>query len=154
MDATVEGRTYRFVATHLEPADYTDLVQAAQVAELIQIFGAETRPLILVGDLNTRADGSGTPTYATLLDAGYRDVWDLDATPDGSGATCCHPLDLRSEGPGLDERIDFVMVRNVGNPLSVEAWVVGDESADRTPSGMWPSDHAGVMARIFIPREQ
>jgi hypothetical protein len=26
--------------------------------------------------------------------------------------------------------------------------LVGDKQADRTPSGLWPSDHAGVVATL------
>jgi hypothetical protein len=27
---------------------------------------------------------------------------------------------------------------------------VGEEPADKTPSGLWPSDHAGVVARMHF----
>jgi hypothetical protein len=27
---------------------------------------------------------------------------------------------------------------------------VGDQPGDRTPSGLWPSDHAGVIATLKI----
>jgi hypothetical protein len=27
--------------------------------------------------------------------------------------------------------------------------VIGEEDADRTPSGFWPSDHAGVVATLL-----
>jgi len=36
----------------------------------------------------------------------------------------------------------------------VHATVVGDESADRTPSGLWPSDHAGVVASLTLSRQK
>ena len=29
--------------------------------------------------------------------------------------------------------------------------IVGEESQDRTPSGLWPSDHAGLVGSIRIP---
>ncbi|NIM52186.1 MAG: endonuclease [Gemmatimonadales bacterium] len=151
VDATIDGETFRFINTHLEPAESNHLVQAAQAAELIQILSVEYRPIILVGDLNTTADGSGTATYETLLNEGYVDVWLRDATPDGAGATCCHTVDLRNSVSLLDRRLDYVLLRNVA-PLSVEAWVVGDEPSDRTGSGMWPSDHGGVVVRIFVSK--
>jgi hypothetical protein len=34
---------------------------------------------------------------------------------------------------------------------TVDADVVGEESTDRTPSGLWPSDHAGVVATLALP---
>jgi endonuclease/exonuclease/phosphatase family metal-dependent hydrolase len=150
LDARVGGETYRFVSTHLEPADHTDRVQAAQVAELLDVLADESLPIILVGDLNTRADGNGTPTYQMLLDAGFEDAWTSGGDPGAAGTTCCHDLDLRNASPQLDERIDFVLIRNAERVV-IEAWVVGDELTDRTPSGLWPSDHAGVAARIRAP---
>ena len=30
---------------------------------------------------------------------------------------------------------------------------VGYEQEDRTPSGLWPSDHAGVVARLTLRQE-
>jgi hypothetical protein len=32
-----------------------------------------------------------------------------------------------------------------------EAAVVGDQVENRTPSGFWPSDHAGVVATLKLP---
>ena len=46
----------------------------------------------------------------------------------------------------LDERIDYVFVRDADVR---ECRVVGDQPEDRTrPGGLWPSDHAGVVARL------
>lgn len=154
VDATVGHRTYRFVNTHLEPD--VQVVKDAQAAELIVEFENETHPVILVGDLNTRApDGI---TYNTFLGAAYADTWDHRVgSDDETGFTANHPPDLRSETVNLEKRIDFILVRNVAGGSgrsvlgSVFATVVGDEPADRTPSGLWPSDHAGVVARLVIP---
>ena len=33
---------------------------------------------------------------------------------------------------------------------ALKAEVVGDEQADRTPSGLWPSDHASTWAKIRL----
>jgi hypothetical protein len=35
-------------------------------------------------------------------------------------------------------------------PYRVQAHVIGRDADDRTPSGLWPSDHAGVVARLFF----
>jgi hypothetical protein len=32
------------------------------------------------------------------------------------------------------------------------ARVVGDQPGDRTPGGLWPSDHAGLVATLRIPK--
>ena len=148
VDAEIEGKTIRFVNTHLEPADYTDLVQARQLAELQQLLGNESVPIVLVGDLNSEADGSGTPTYQSLLTAGFLDVHGLDPTPDGAALTCCHDLGLRNGSVRLTKRIDHILLANTPVVPEVDAWIVGDDLADRTASGLWPSDHAGVVARL------
>jgi len=148
VDARIEGKTIRFVNTHLEPADYTDLVQAGQLAELQQLLSNESLPIVLVGDLNSEADGSGTPTFQTLLNAGFKDVHQLDPTPDGDALTCCHDLGLRNGSVQFTKRIDHILLANMPVTPEVDAWIVGDNLAERTASGLWPSDHAGVVARL------
>jgi endonuclease/exonuclease/phosphatase family metal-dependent hydrolase len=148
VDATVEGKTIRFVNTRLEPADYTDFIQAGQLAELQQLLGNESMPVVLVGDLNSEADGRGTPTYQSLLTAGFMDVHGLDPTPDGDALTCCHDLALRNSSVQLSKRIDHILLGNTPVAPEVDAWIVGDDLADKTRSGLWPSDHAGVVARL------
>jgi hypothetical protein len=49
----------------------------------------------------------------------------------------------------LDRRIDPVLYR--GGFTVREAAVVGDQVENRTPSGFWPSDHAGVVATLKLP---
>lgn len=160
VDVEVKDRTYRVVNTHLEPADAGGVVhpglaalQAAQLAELLadlEGFGGRT---VLVGDLNSAADGSTTSTYADLLAAGFVDAWTVG--PDrGDGFTSNQNADLRNPESRLFHRIDYVLYRDEwtrggGRFLgSVDALRVGEDPADRTPSGLWPSDHAGVMATL------
>lgn len=148
VDAQIEGKTVRFVNTHLEPADYTDDVQAGQLAELLQLLSNESLPIVLVGDLNSEADGSGTSTYQALLTAGFLDVHGLDPMPDGDALTCCHDLGLRNGSVQFTKRIDHILLASTPVVPEVNAWIVGADLTDRTPSGLWPSDHAGVVARL------
>lgn len=158
VDATIKKRTYRFVNTHLEPIipeiPETLLVQLAQANELILTLEDEDKPVIVVGDLNTPA--STGKTYQEFVSEGFVDVWTRNLTKsEGEGFTFQHDLNLRNEADTLDQRIDLIFVRNLvrGQTLlgPVRAKVWGDELAERTPSGLWPSDHAGVIARIRIP---
>ena len=49
----------------------------------------------------------------------------------------------------LDERIDLIFLDPLDLAIDkVKCHLVGDEVADMTPSGLWPSDHAGVVAKI------
>src|SRR5213082_3275878 len=56
VDATVDGRAYRFVVTHLVGQEAPD-VQLAQAGELLALLSAETGSTILVGDFNSDAYG-------------------------------------------------------------------------------------------------
>jgi endonuclease/exonuclease/phosphatase family metal-dependent hydrolase len=143
-DATVAGRTFRVITTHLE--SFSDASQVAQGQELAT-GPAQTRlPTVLLGDLNSRADGTGTPTHANLLAAGFQDAWS-QSHPNDVGLTCCHGEDLRELGGPFYSRIDYILVRN--GFRAVAAGIVGEDPSDRT-SGLWPSDHAGVWARLRL----
>jgi hypothetical protein len=176
VDAIVHGTTYRFVNTHLEAPEnpvVEDLIQVPQVQELISILAEETLPLIVVGDFNSGPNSffdpipgvlpPGVPRnrgYNAMLAAGYTDLWTLKRGH-REGDTCCHAGDLSNRRPTLDERIDLVFIKNfdvlfaVGNPRSghalVQAKLVGNRVGDRRRAGVWPSDHAGLVARILFP---
>lgn len=142
VDATVAGVTYRVVNTHLEAS--VEESRVAQTQELVDILSSETMPIILLGDFNTRAtDGTG---YQIILAAGYVDVWQMDS--EETGNTCCQDDDILNEMSDLTVRIDQIFVRNLQLPTSVITQTVGDKSEDRLASGLWPSDHAGVVAQF------
>ncbi len=48
----------------------------------------------------------------------------------------------------LDSRIDLVLHDEKVTAKSAE--IVGEEPSDRTASGLWPSDHAGVVAELIV----
>ena len=142
VDATVSGVTYRVVNTHLEA--FVEEARLAQTQELVDILSNETLPIILLGDFNTPApDGSG---YQILLSAGYIDTWQMDS--EGSGYTCCQDSDILNDVSELFIRIDQIFLRNIEQPTAILTHTVGDKPTERLPSGLWPSDHAGVVAQI------
>jgi endonuclease/exonuclease/phosphatase family metal-dependent hydrolase len=156
--ATWGGVTYRFVTTHLE-TDGSPTVQVAQARELIAALAGETHPIVLVGDFNSAADGSQTATYGILLsEGGFADAWTA-AHPHDPGYTSSLPASLFGP-PQLTTRIDLVLVRydfpswsHTGIVGGVHADVIGEETpADLTPSGRWPSDHAGVVVTLNTPK--
>jgi endonuclease/exonuclease/phosphatase family metal-dependent hydrolase len=184
VDVDIEGRSYRFVNTHLEVDGnpFANGFQFAQAYELTQIlngmagtFGDEI--LVVVGDLNSDpGDGPMVacmqpptfdtlglcPTpYAVMAAGGYTDTWTVrNGTPD-LGYTCCQADLLMNAMSSLDERIDHVWVRP---PLAgaqgpnflrgVHAEVVGDRHQDQTVDGLWPSDHAGVVVDMTLRQEK
>jgi len=146
--ATIGGRTLRFVNTHLEA--FSPLVQVPQAQQLIGMLAGETLPTAVVGDLNSEADGSTTPTYGMMTAAGFADVW----PPRGAGETCCHTPDLSSHPSHFDQRIDFILLRGDfgfeagGIAGSTQSWLTGVHPSERTDSGLWPSDHAGIFTSV------
>jgi hypothetical protein len=150
VDVAVRGQTFRFINTHLEveiPNPIVNAIQVAQANELLIGPAGTSLPVILVGDFNSRADGTGTETYGLLAGAGLSDAWS-DTRPGELGLTFGHDADLRNTTIHFTERLDLVLYR--GDLQAFDADVVGEELADRTPSGLWPSDHAGVVATLGI----
>lgn len=145
-DATVSGRTYRVVNTHLESAHPG--VRLGQAAELVQYLAGETRPIIALGDFNSDAV-TGEQTYQFLLSQGYADAWLARDGRPTQALTCCQASDLSNTASILDERLDLVLSRNMaGNPVFAD--VIGDDPSERS-GGLWPSDHAGVVVRFPRP---
>jgi hypothetical protein len=166
VDAWVHGRKVRFVNTHLEVALEAPAppLQSTQAQELITELASVDDPVIVVGDFNSGpgdqiVDGI-VPPYQLFAGQGYIDAWTARKGRPDLGYTCCHNEFLNNPEPTLDERIDLIWVRNVtgDDPIPaigpIQALVVGDDIKERTPSGLWPSDHAGVVARIrmHVPR--
>ena len=144
VDATVAGQTFQLVSTHLETAG-SAAVQVAQGDELLERLADVALPLILVGDFNSAAGASNTATYANIQAAGFVDAYE-QANPGDPGFTCCHADDLQNPAPQLNRRIDHIFFQ--GPFAAVQAQVVGDQVEGRTASGLWPSDHAGLVASL------
>jgi len=147
--ASVNGSEVVFVNSHLETDEVSVPLQNAQALELMGVLAAEAGPVVLVGDLNARADGTAelggpNPTYDILTDAGFADAW-AAVGMGGEGLTCCHDGDLMNPTVSLHERIDYVLAR--GPELAFRAaWLSGDEASHRATGGLWPSDHLGLAA--------
>jgi endonuclease/exonuclease/phosphatase family metal-dependent hydrolase len=140
-----KGDKARLVSTHLEPL--SPVIQGLQAEELLNGPGNTDLPVIFIGDYNSNADGTGTPTYTKLTDAGFIDAWSIKGI--GSGFTCCQAADLLNQDSLLTERIDLVMFR--GNFEVKDIGLVGNSQNDRTRSdNLWPSDHAGVVANLKL----
>jgi len=146
-DVKVRGKEFRFLNTHLED-DPFPAAQEAQAAELLSGPADVDLPVICVGDFNSDAAGDGTDSYDLMLDAGFDDAW-WDADPLDPGLTWGHAADLLNEEPNMTERIDFVLY--LGSFEVTDVFLVGEEDGDQSPSGLWPSDHAGVVATLVFP---
>ncbi len=160
------GVPYHFLTTHLESQSLLPL-QVAQASELINgVVAGLDGVTIVAGDLNSDPENPGepswTPTYDEIIAAGFTDAWrGRGHGSRRSGFTCCQNPDLRNGPSLLDQRIDFVLVRSddvsksgkIRGIKKVE--VVGDEQEDRTPTlGLWPADHAGLVAVLKLGAEK
>ena len=138
------GDKVRVVSTHLEAL--SPVIQELQADELIDWSGNTHLPIIFIGDFNSNAVGTGTKTYTKLKDVDFIDAWSLKGK--GTSFTCCQADDLLNQNSSLTERIDLVMFR--GNFEVKDIGIVGNSQNDRTISGLWPSDHAGVVANLKL----
>jgi len=154
VEATVSGRTIRFIDTHLETQDALP-VQLGQAQELLALLQNESLPTILAGDFNSDVYGQdptrATPSYGMITGAGFADSW-LRPGPVPAGLTCCQRETLDNPVAAFNQRIDFIFTRNMPSEMQVIGRaVVGAAAADRTPAGLWASDHGGVVATFVIP---
>ena len=152
--------------------------QALELVGLLQQQYDQTQ--VVVGDFNSDPfdgpfvdcafpDGMGGAIFATCptpyavlsganpLGAVFTDTWLYRNGPFDFGHTCCQATRLDNEVSELDERVDLIWARPasdyVGPPflVNVRANVIGEEVKDKTaPSGLWPSDHGGVAARLVL----
>jgi len=146
IDGVVNGQKFHFVDTHLEVEGATAPIQEAQGNELLAGPASGPKPVILVGDLNSAADGSTTKTYANVTKT-FSDAW-ITSRNSSPGFSCCQAANLLNPVSSLFQRIDFVLTNGTSAP-STNAHTVGDRNGNRTSFGQWPSDHAGVVARVF-----
>jgi endonuclease/exonuclease/phosphatase family metal-dependent hydrolase len=150
VDVTFDkGDKARIISTHLEPLLHPQLspiIQGLQADELLNGPGNTNLPVFFIGDFNSKADGTGTPTYSKIIDAGFIDAWNIRGK--GNGFTCCEAENLLNQISSLDQRIDLVLFRGDFKVKDIE--LVGNSQNDRTLSGLWPSDHAGVVATLKL----
>lgn len=164
VDATVKGKDYRFVNTHLEVKDFPLsiplTIQTEQALELIATLGIlplEGKSLIVVGDINSSPqDQTGFPPYGMLvppyqqfIDSGYIDAWTL-RPGHADGFTCCQPPHLSNRKSVLNERID--MIFSLEAPAKVRrARVLSNKISSkkrRHSRRIWSSDHGSVAIKL------
>ena len=173
VDALIQGETYRFVNTHLEVRfpDSDNLLsrifQSIQASELLGTLAFQPGPpgsrLLVLGDINSdpydpypSAESgpfltpyqqfmTGKTWDGAQLPIAFNDVWLLNRkqTP---GLTCCEAPDLRNDTSIHERRVDIIF--SMALPDNVKAKVLNTKTEDKTPSGLWPSDHATVAAKL------
>lgn len=147
--AKVGDAKFRFVNTHLE-AFGDPSIREAQARELVDGPLDTRKQVILVGDLNsgtTKRHNIGRPAlghdpddplaFRVFKRAGFRD--------NGAVQSCCYP-DMFDATFEFTHTVDHVLTRP--GLKTVDAFVTGDDPREMTPSGLWPSDHGGVVSTV------
>jgi len=123
----------------------------------------ETKPVILVGDFNSSpTDVPGVyvdpdygpipyvPPYQIASAYGYLDAWNLIYFP-RDGFTSGFDEYVSDPTAKLTSRIDIVFLKPQDRSIRcVTGVVTGDQLFNMTPSGLWPSDHGGVVIRAVF----
>ena len=151
--ARVGEAKFRFVNTHLEAFGDPE-IREAQAKELIRKALRGEGQRVLVGDLNSglpkphRIGGRMTDSPDDPL--AFRALKRFGMKDRGAVHSCCFPAPLNDPGYEFDHTVDHVLVKP-GVRRAGRAFVTGDDAGQMTPSGLWPSDHGGVVSTLRLP---
>ena len=159
-DVKAGSMTVRVVNTHLESASSD--IALGQARELMAGPAKSPHSTVVVCDCNSDplnhsvkpTDPMGTPhsgPYDYVVSQGFTDSW-LRWKPANEGWTSGLSELVNDPTPaGFDHRIDMVFTKTAsGAPVGVDrGTITGNQVSDRDPAtGLWPSDHAGVVLRL------
>jgi endonuclease/exonuclease/phosphatase family metal-dependent hydrolase len=140
VDANVGGAAFTFGNGHLE-IQALATVHAAQAQQLVDAWAEVPAPALLLGDFNSDPEDA---EYKLIMNH-FTDAWSKVGS--GTGFTCC--VDLTDASAAADSRIDLVLYRGSFKPKSIQ--VLGtDPATNRTPGGLWPTDHFAVGATLEL----
>lgn len=158
-DVRVGAKTMRFIDTHLE-SEFS-VYALGQANELLAGPAATDKSVTVACDCNSDPlNDNGKPPldptphsapYDLIVGHGFTDQW-LEFAPAEEGWTSgLSELVDDPTADGFDHRIDMIFARPAGGQVAGvdKGEVTGDEVGDRDPAtGLWPSDHAGVVLRL------
>jgi hypothetical protein len=136
---------FRFINTHLE-AFGDPTIREAQAKELIAGPLSTRKQVILVGDLNSGIARHNEPERPGD-DLAFRALAAFGMKDNGAVQSCCYD-DLFDPNAVFDHTVDHVLTKP--GLETKRAYVTGDDPDERTPSGLWPSDHGGVVSRLQL----
>ena len=145
VEASIGKRTFRLVNTHLEA--YGDpKIREAQAKELTRGPLKTSEQVLLVGDLNSGDKKDHEPekpgdelAFAALTKFGFKN--------NGARQSCCYE-NLFDPALRFDHTVDHVLSKP--GLTTVKASITGHNAGERTPSGLWPSDHGGVISTVRL----
>jgi Endonuclease/Exonuclease/phosphatase family len=147
VEARIRHRTtrFRFIDTHLE-AFGDPRIREAQAKELIAGPLDTRKQVVLVGDLNSGIARHNEPEQPGD-DLAFKALARFGMKDNGAVQSCCYD-DLFDPNGVFDHTVDHVLTKP--RLKTRRAYVTGDDRGERTPSGLWPSDHGGVVSRLQL----
>ncbi len=146
VDAQFFGHSFLYVNTHLESFDAN--IRELQGGELRAGPANSTLPVVIAMDSNAQAFPlPQEPTYVDFMSAGYNDVWSR-LFPKRAGLTCCQDEADNNLVSQLYQRIDLVLTHGRVTPWG--AALLGADPRSRLSDGLWPSDHATLVAGVVV----
>src|SRR5271168_2348982 len=146
VDAQFFGHSFLYVNTHLESFDAN--IRELQGGELRAGPANSALPVIIAMDSNAQAfPDPQDPAYVDFIPAGYNDVWS-ELFPKIAGLTCCQDEADNNPVSQLYQRIDLVLTHGSVTPWGVA--LIGTDPRSRLSDGLWPSDHAAVVAGVAV----
>jgi Endonuclease/Exonuclease/phosphatase family len=145
VEATLRGHKFRFVDTHLE-AFGDPSIREAQAKELTRGPLKTRKQLILVGDLNSGVARHNEPEQPGD-DLAFRALAGFGMKDNGAVQSCCYSS-LFDPNAVFDHTVDHVLSKP--GLRKTRAVVTGDDADQRTASGLWPSDHGGVVSTLRL----
>jgi endonuclease/exonuclease/phosphatase family metal-dependent hydrolase len=144
-----KGRThkFRFVDTHLE-AFGDPTIREAQAKELTKGPLDTRKQVILVGDLNSGIGRHNEPEQPGD-DLAFKALAGFGMHDNGAVQSCCYS-NLFDPAAVFDHTVDHVLTKP--RLATTRATVTGDDAKERTPSGLWPSDHGGVVSTLRLKK--
>ncbi len=123
-------------------------IREAQANELVAGPLDTSRQVILVGDLNSGVARHNEPEQPGD-DLAFRALAGFGMKDKGAVQSCCYD-DMFDRNAVFDHTVDHVLTKPGLRKRS--AFVTGDDRGQRTPAGLWPSDHGGVVSRLLLRR--
>jgi endonuclease/exonuclease/phosphatase family metal-dependent hydrolase len=147
VEGSLRGKKFRFVDTHLE-AFGDPAIREAQAKELTAGPLKTGKQVILVGDLNSGIAKHNEPERPGD-DLAFRALAGFGMKDNGAVQSCCYS-DLFDPNAVFDHTVDHVLTKP--GLKTKRAFVTGNERSERTASGLWPSDHGGVVSTLRLRR--
>ena len=147
VEARIGDSRFRFIDTHLE-AFGDPKIREAQAKELTKGPLRTKRQVILAGDLNSGIARHNEPEKPGD-DLAFRALARFGMKDRGAVQSCCYE-NLFDVNAVFDHTVDHILTRP--GVRRIRAYVTGKDPSERTASGLWPSDHGGVVSRLQLRR--